>query len=202
MSEPSTEELALEAAQTAAAERDRLATDALDALAAARVTTPEKGYVAEPHCLSGDIEKLARSRDVALLRAAHLASYLTRLIGAMRKAHSITPAIAPIVLETKAIIGSPSAPEHWLAEKMKEARETGRADAIAEIKRNYHVIPAGKLGDHDAIIEDRAIEAVAQTVESFYPKSFWRRLFGGPTHPFVIARAVRAMKHERPEVNA
>ena len=57
-------------AETARADRaegreKRLADDALQALAAAKVCTPEKGYVAEPHCLTADIGTLARQRDQA-----------------------------------------------------------------------------------------------------------------------------------------
>ncbi len=47
----------------ARAERDRLATDALCALSAAGVATPEKGYVEEPHVLTANIQALARERD-------------------------------------------------------------------------------------------------------------------------------------------
>jgi hypothetical protein len=53
-------------AEKAEGERDRLATDAICALSAAGIATPEKGYVVEPVCLSGDIAKVARERDVAL----------------------------------------------------------------------------------------------------------------------------------------
>lgn len=45
------------------AQRDRLAEDALIALAGAGIPTPEKGYKAEPHCLMRDIEELQRQRD-------------------------------------------------------------------------------------------------------------------------------------------
>lgn len=53
-------------AEAAEAREKRLATDALVALAGARIATPEKGYVVEPHCLGNDIGTLARERDAAL----------------------------------------------------------------------------------------------------------------------------------------
>lgn len=46
-------------------ERDRLAVDALAVLAGAGIATPEKGYVAEPWALAGDIARLAKERDEA-----------------------------------------------------------------------------------------------------------------------------------------
>lgn len=57
-----------------AKERDRLATDALIALAGAHVGTPVEGYVEAPWCLKGDIERLAKERDEA--RRAKEARYL------------------------------------------------------------------------------------------------------------------------------
>jgi hypothetical protein len=42
---------------------ERLAHDALTALSAAGIATPERGYLAEPECLAGDIARLARARD-------------------------------------------------------------------------------------------------------------------------------------------
>jgi len=42
-----------------------LAFDALCALSGAGIGTPEKGYLVEPGCLSGDIKRLARERDEA-----------------------------------------------------------------------------------------------------------------------------------------
>jgi len=44
-------------------ERDRLASDALIALSSAKIATPEKGFVGEPHLLKWCIEELARERD-------------------------------------------------------------------------------------------------------------------------------------------
>lgn len=43
----------------------RLATDALAHLAGAGIATPEEGYVKAPHCLSDNIDRLARERDEA-----------------------------------------------------------------------------------------------------------------------------------------
>lgn len=47
----------------AIAREARLANEALAALAGAGIGTPEKGYMTEPHCLSADIERLAKERD-------------------------------------------------------------------------------------------------------------------------------------------
>ncbi len=46
--------------------RNRLATDALCALAGAGIATPETGYIGEPVCLTGDVAELAKQRDDAL----------------------------------------------------------------------------------------------------------------------------------------
>jgi hypothetical protein len=54
-----------ERAASAERERDRLATDALIALAGSHVGTPVEGYVEAPWCLKGDIERLAQERDAA-----------------------------------------------------------------------------------------------------------------------------------------
>ena len=50
-------------AEKAEAERDRLAVDALAALAGAGVATPQEGYTAAPFLLKGDIGRLAAERD-------------------------------------------------------------------------------------------------------------------------------------------
>lgn len=47
------------------AERDRLAFDALDYLSK-YTSTPEKGYLVEPHVLSADIQRLGKERDAAV----------------------------------------------------------------------------------------------------------------------------------------
>lgn len=47
-------------------QRDDLAMTALCALSGSGIPTPEKGYVAEPYCLSFDIQSLAKQRDMAL----------------------------------------------------------------------------------------------------------------------------------------
>lgn len=52
-------------AEKAEAQRDRLATDALAHLAGAGIATPVEGYVKAPHCLSDNIDRLARERDEA-----------------------------------------------------------------------------------------------------------------------------------------
>lgn len=51
-----------------AAQRDRLASDALCELSAAGIATPEQGYVVEPSCLKADIAKLRAGRDWATCR--------------------------------------------------------------------------------------------------------------------------------------
>lgn len=53
----------VERAVKAEAERDRLAGDALAALAGAGVATPLEGYTAAPFLLKGDIGRLAAERD-------------------------------------------------------------------------------------------------------------------------------------------
>jgi hypothetical protein len=60
-------------AERAERERDRLATDALAALAGAGICTPEEGYVKSPHCLASNISDLMRERDEArnAVQAAH-----------------------------------------------------------------------------------------------------------------------------------
>ena len=67
--------------EKAEAERDRLAADALCALSAAGVATPEKGYVAEPHCLKADIEKLARDVNPATKWEADHQRFHLKLLG-------------------------------------------------------------------------------------------------------------------------
>lgn len=49
----------------AKAQRDRLATDALAALAGAGIATPEETYLGAPWALGGDIERLAKERNEA-----------------------------------------------------------------------------------------------------------------------------------------
>lgn len=66
------------ALEDAESERDRLAVDAMTALIAADICTPERGYVAEPVCLTMDIGKLARERDEARAAVAELVDLVRR----------------------------------------------------------------------------------------------------------------------------
>jgi hypothetical protein len=70
--------------QLVTAERDRLATDALAAMAGAGICTPVEGYVKAPHCLASNIGDLKRERDTARQSALHMSHRLAMDEAALR----------------------------------------------------------------------------------------------------------------------
>jgi hypothetical protein len=195
----------------AEAKRDRLAVDALAALAEAGIATPEEGYVVETHCLSHDIATLARERDTL---AAEAAMQREALEGAVK---ILSNPAAPIAYlshygpKINAALATPSQGAEWLAGHDKKTR----ADELArcEIEWNEATAFASQpktpsmreiIDAHDTRVRRETLEEAARAIierANKHMPPFARHDHDGAIYASLCrtADAIRALAPRAPE---
>lgn len=149
-------DMAIDVAARAERERDRLAADALTALAGAGIPTPVEGYSGAPWALGGDIRRLAADRDHALELAARAGEALAT---AHRRAADFEAALA----DAKAVQACTDA---WLDAALEElAQVRVRAAELQTARdeaRDAHMVMTRRMFATEKELAQVALEQAAE----------------------------------------